>query len=128
MVKFKVLKDELRPRGSGFKIPLQIILEDDERSIGLLYLEDELKTKMNNACFVRDVWAKDSDKMIIGFNKEEVPKLQGIVESVKNFIESIIQQYVREKRQAERERKESQEKERQDLGEIKRDLQEIDFN
>jgi len=129
MVKFNVLKEEITSRVFDFKIPLQVILEDDEKSLGFGYLEDELKKKMREICFNREVlWAEGVDKLIICFKKEEVPKLQEIIKNIKKNLESIIQKYVGERRKREKQEKESKERKIQELREIKEKLYKIDFS
>jgi len=123
MVKFKVLKEELKSEYSDFEIPIQITLEGYERGLGLGYLENELVGKHTR----RKIRVESNDKIFVGFKKEETDKLLSIIQSIKESLELIIKKYATDKEKGEKQRIESEEKREQDLKEVREKLEKLEF-
>lgn len=140
MVKFKVLKEEIRPFGNvshmallkehaDFEIPIQITLEGYEQGLGVGYLEHELISSLVRSRHARrNLRAESNDKIFVGFRKEETHELPIIIKEIEKHLGLIIKKYATEREEEAKQRKESEEKRRQDLEEVNEKLEKLDFS
>ncbi len=137
MVKFKVLKEEIRPfvnvhsmapkEHADFEIPIQIILEGYEQGLGVGYLENELISSLGGSGR-ENISGEGSDRIFIGFTKEETSNLTNIIKLIEKNLERVIKKYATEREEESKQRKESEERKRQDLEEVKEKMEKLDFN
>ncbi len=140
MVKFKVLKEEIKPfvnashttlpkEHTDFEIPIQITFEGYEGGLGLGYLENKLILSLNGSRYARrTIRVRSSNEILVGFRKEETYELPIIIKEIEKHLELIIKKHATESEEKAKQREESEEKRRQDLEEVKEKLEKLDFS